>query len=107
MPSWVSAATTSHVRWLTSIQGCGKASARSSQIRSLVDDIRGGSKAQWPITGFSSVTITVHGGLGFMALQPIKENIASIREDERQRAIETKDSRATIVASRVKQKELE
>lgn len=80
----------------------------ASQIRSLVDDIRGGSKTQWPIIiGFSSVTITVLGGLGFMALQPIKENIASIREDERQRALETKDSLSTIVANMVTQKEME
>lgn len=47
----------------------------ASQIRTLSDDVRGGSKTQWPIIiGFSSVTITVLGGLGFLALQPIKDN---------------------------------
>lgn len=79
-----------------------------SQIRSLVDDIRGGSKTQWPIIiGFCSVTITVLGGLGFMALQPIKDNIATIREDERLRAAEVKDSISTVVANMVTQKEME
>lgn len=80
----------------------------ASQIRSLADDIRGGSKTQWPIIiGFCSVTITVLGGLGFMALQPIKDNIATIREDERLSRAETKDSLASVVAAMVTQKEME
>ncbi|RYG94140.1 MAG: hypothetical protein EON58_16910 [Alphaproteobacteria bacterium] len=79
-----------------------------SQIRSLIDDIRGGSKTQWPIIiGFCSVTITVLGGLGFMALQPIKDNITTMREDMRMRSIETKDSLSTIVSAMVTQKEME
>lgn len=70
----------------------------ASQLLGLADDVRGGSKTQWPlIIGFTSVTITVLGGLGFLALQPIKDNILQIREDARTKASNTKTSLSSVV----------
>lgn len=80
----------------------------TSQIRSMSDDIRGGTKTQWPIIiGFCSVTITVLGGLGFLALQPIKDNIAQIRDDAKVQSSSTSSSFSTIVEKMVTQKEME
>ncbi|KQS74517.1 hypothetical protein [Rhizobium sp. Leaf383] len=80
----------------------------ASQLRGLADDVRGGSKTQWPlIIGFMSVTITVLGGLGFLALQPIKDNILQIREDARTEASNMKDSLSSVVQAMVTQKEME
>lgn len=80
----------------------------ASQIRGLVDDIRGGSKTQWPIIiGFCSVSITILGGLGFLALQPIKDSISQIREDAKTLSSSSSASFATIVDKMVTQKEME
>lgn len=80
----------------------------ASQIRGLVDDIRGGSKTQWPIViGFCTVSITILGGLGYLALQPIKDNISQIREDAKGQASGTTSALATIVDKMVTQKEME
>jgi hypothetical protein len=51
-----------------------------SQITSLADDMRKSGRTEWPvITGFAAVTITILGGLGFLALQPIKDNLAEFK----------------------------
>lgn len=79
-----------------------------SQIRTLSDDVRGGAKTPWPIIiGFSSVVITILGGLGYLALQPIKDNIAQIREDAKIEQASNKGSFATIVERMVSAKEME
>lgn len=79
-----------------------------SQIRGLADDVRGGAKTPWPIIiGFSSVVITILGGLGYLALQPIKDNISQIREDAKIEQASTKASFSTIVERMVTSKEME
>jgi len=79
-----------------------------SQIRGLSDDVRGGSKTQWPLViGFSSVTITILAGLGFLALQPIKDNISQIREDAKVQASSTSQALSVVVEKMVTQKEME
>ncbi|MDM9643894.1 hypothetical protein [Rhizobium sp. S163] len=79
-----------------------------SQIRGLSDDVRGGSKTQWPlIIGFSSITVSVLAGLGFLALQPIKDNISQIREDAKAQIASTALAISTVVDKMVTQKEME
>lgn len=79
-----------------------------SQIRGLSDDVRGGSKTQWPLViGFSSVSITILAGLGFLALQPIKDNVAQIRDDAKVEVASTNTAISTVVEKMVTQKELE
>lgn len=80
----------------------------NANISALANDFRATGKTQWPIIiGFCSVTITVLGGLGFLALQPIKDNIAQIREDAKILTTSTSTSIATLVDKMVTQKELE
>jgi len=79
-----------------------------SQIRGLSDDVRGGSKTQWPlIIGFSSITVSVLAGLGFLALQPIKDNISQIREDAKAQIASTAQAIGSVVDKMVTQKEME
>ena len=80
----------------------------NANISALANDFRATGKTQWPIIiGFCSVTITVLGGLGFLALQPIKDNIAQIREDAKTLSSTTGTGFATLVDKMVTQKELE
>ncbi|MBB3965968.1 hypothetical protein [Rhizobium metallidurans] len=80
----------------------------ASQIRGLSDDVRGGAKTQWPIIiGFCTVSITILGGLGYLALQPIKDNIAQIRDDAKVQGSSTATALATVVDKMVTNKELE
>ena len=52
----------------------------ASQLRGLEDDVRGSSRTQWPILiGFSTVAITILGGFGYLALQPIKDSVGQLR----------------------------
>ncbi len=57
--------------------------------------------------GFSSVTITILAGLGFLALQPIKDNIGQIREDAKVQASSTSQALSVVVEKMVTQKEME
>ncbi|MBD8651463.1 hypothetical protein IFT66_10275 [Rhizobium sp. CFBP 13726] len=80
----------------------------ASQIRGLVDDIRGGSKTQWPVLiSLCAVSVSILGGLGYLALQPIKDNITQIREDAKGQASGTSSALSTIVDKMVTQKEME
>lgn len=58
------------------------------------------------LIGFSTVAITILGGLGYLALQPIKDIQAQSREDARTEAANTKESLSAIVTSMVTQQEL-
>lgn len=56
---------------------------------------------------FSSVTITILAGLGFLALQPIKDNIGQIRQDAAILTANTSSSLSTLVDKMVTQKEMD
>ncbi len=80
----------------------------NAAINTLSNEVRGGSKTQWPIIiGFSSVTITILAGLGFLALQPIKDNIAQIREDAKVQTASTSTAIATLVDKMVSKDEMQ
>lgn len=51
-----------------------------SQIARLSDELRSGGKTQWPIFFASvSIGITILGGLGFLSLQPVKDDVAQLQ----------------------------
>lgn len=80
----------------------------NANISALANDFRGAGKTQWPIIiGFCTVSITILGGLGYLALQPIKDNISQIREDAKGLASSTSTSLAVVVDKMVTQKEME
>ncbi len=80
----------------------------NANISALANDFRANGKTQWPIIiGFSSVTITILGGLGFLALQPIKDNISQIRQDAQTLSSTTATGLANVVDKMVTQKEME
>lgn len=86
--------------------------AMSSEMRSSVaalsSNLAERNRTPWAIIiGFCSVSITILGGLGFLALQPIKDNILQIQVDRREQAREMKDSLSVIVEKMVTQKDLE
>ena len=86
--------------------------AMSSEMRSSVaalsTNLAERNRTPWAvIIGFCSVSITILGGLGFLALQPIKDNILQIQVDRREQAREIKDSLSVIVEKMVTQKDLE
>lgn len=64
-------------------------------------------RASATIIGFCSASMTILGGCGFLALQPIKDNIAQNQIDQRQRSNEFKDSIAAVVDKMETQKDLE
>jgi vacuolar-type H+-ATPase subunit I/STV1 len=80
----------------------------NANISALANDFRATGKTQWPIIiGFCTVSITILGGLGYLALQPIKDNLTQIREDAKTLSSSTATGIATIVDKMVTQKELE
>lgn len=80
----------------------------NANISALANDFRGAGKTQWPILiGFCTMSITILGGLGYLALQPIKDNIAQIREDAKGLASSSSISLANVVDKMVTQKEME
>lgn len=80
----------------------------NANISALANDFRANGKTQWPIIiGFCSLTVTVLGVLGFLALQPIKDNIAQIRQDAQTLSSTTATGLANLVDKMVTQKELE
>lgn len=80
----------------------------NANISALANDFRATGKTQWPIIiGFCSVTITVLGGLGFLAIQPIKDNIAQIRQDAQTLSATTATGFTSFVDKMVTQKEME
>ncbi|MES5044095.1 hypothetical protein ABVB72_02310 [Rhizobium nepotum] len=80
----------------------------NANISALANDFRGAGKTQWPIIiGFCTVSITILGGLGYLALQPIKDNISQIREDAKVLAASTSSGLAVVVDKMVTQKEME
>lgn len=80
----------------------------NANISALANDFRATGKTQWPIIiGFCTVSITILGGLGYLALQPIKDNLTQIREDAKSLSSSTATGLATIVDKMVTQKELE
>lgn len=84
----------------------------SSEMRSAVaalsTNLAERNRTPWAIIiGFCSVSITILGGLGFLALQPIKDNIAQIRDDSKVLQANTATGLSSIVDRMVTQKEME
>lgn len=80
----------------------------NSAISTLSNELRASGRTQWPaIWAALSVGVAILTGLGFMALQPIKDSIATIREDAKAQAIDTSTSISAIVDKMVTQKEME
>jgi hypothetical protein len=79
----------------------------NAAINTLSNEVGGGSKTQWSIIiGFSSVTITILAGFGFLALQPIENNI-KIREDAKVQTASTSTAIATLVDKMVSKDEMQ
>ncbi len=79
-----------------------------SAVASLSTNLAERNRTPWAIIiGFCSVSITILGGLGFLALQPIKDNIAQIREDAKVLSANTSSSLTAVVDKMVTQKEME
>ncbi|WP_421581146.1 hypothetical protein [Shinella sp. M31] len=79
-----------------------------SAVASLSTNLAERNRTPWAIIiGFCSVSITILGGLGFLALQPIKDNIAQIRDDGKVLSAGTSSALASIVDKMVTQKEME
>lgn len=84
----------------------------SSEMRSaaasLSTNLAERNRTPWAIIiGFCSVNITILGDLGFLALQPIKDNIAQIRDDGKMLSAGASSALASIVDMMVTQKEME
>jgi len=80
----------------------------NSAISTLSNELRASGRTQWPaIWAALSVGVAILTGLGFMALQPIKDSIATIREDAKAQATDTSTSISAIVDKMVTQKEME
>jgi CHASE3 domain sensor protein len=80
----------------------------NSAISTLSNELRASGRTQWPaIWAALSVGVAILTGLGFMALQPIKDSIATIREDAKMQASETSTSISAVVDKMVTQKEME
>ncbi len=80
----------------------------NANLSALSNELRSSSKTQWPaIWAALSVGVGILTGLGFMALQPIKDNVSQIREDAKAQSISTGLSIASVVDKMVTQKEME
>ena len=80
----------------------------NAAINTLSNEVGCGSKTQWSIIiGFSSVTITNLAGFGFLALQPIEDNITQIREDAKVQTASTSTANATLVDKMVSKDEMQ
>lgn len=80
----------------------------NANLNALSNELRSNSRTQWPaIWAALSVGVAILTGLGFMALQPIKDSIATIREDAKSQASDTSASISAVVDKMVTQKEME
>lgn len=80
----------------------------NAAIGTLSNELRSNSRTQWPaIWAALSVGVAILTGLGFMALQPIKDNIASIRDDAKVQMASSAQAISAVVDKMVTQKEME
>lgn len=80
----------------------------NANLNALSNELRSNSRTQWPaIWAALSVGVAILTGLGFMALQPIKDSIGSIREDAKTQAANSADALSSVVDKMVTQKEME
>jgi hypothetical protein len=80
----------------------------NANLNALSNELRSNSRTQWPaIWAALSVGVAILTGLGFMALQPIKDSIGSIREDAKMQSASTASALSAVVDKMVTQKEME
>lgn len=80
----------------------------NASIGTLSNELRSNSRTQWPaIWAALSVGVAILTGLGFMALQPIKDSISTIREDAKSQSVNTTTAISAVVDKMVTQKEME
>lgn len=80
----------------------------NAAIGTLSNELRSNSRTQWPaIWAALSVGVAILTGLGFMALQPIKDNISSIRDDAKVQMASSAQAISAVVDKMVTQKEME
>jgi hypothetical protein len=80
----------------------------NANLATLSNELRTNGRTQWPVIWSAiAVGVGILSGLGFMALQPIKDNVAQVREDAKAEATATSLSIASVVDKMVTQKEME
>ncbi|MBX5206673.1 hypothetical protein [Rhizobium sp. NZLR11] len=80
----------------------------NANLNALSNELRTNGRTQWPVIWSAiAVGVGILSGLGFMALQPIKDNVAQVREDAKAEATATSLSIASVVDKMVTQKEME
>ncbi len=80
----------------------------NAAIGTLSNELRSNSRTQWPaIWAALSVGVAILTGLGFMALQPIKDSIVQIRDDAKVQVSASAQAIGTVVDKMVTQKEME
>ncbi|WP_458395326.1 hypothetical protein [Rhizobium ruizarguesonis] len=80
----------------------------NTNIASLSNELRSSGKTQWPVIWSAiGVGIVILSGLGFMALQPIKDNTARLEEAVIRVSESAQASLKSINDSMVTQKEME
>lgn len=80
----------------------------NSNLAALSNELRSSGKTQWPVIWSAiGVGVVILSGLGFMALQPIKDNTARLEEAVIRISENTQTSFAKVNDAMVTQKEME
>lgn len=80
----------------------------NANLAALSNELRSNSRTQWPaIWAALSVGVAILTGLGFMALQPIKENTARLEESIIRVSENNQEALAKLSENIVTQKEME
>ncbi|WEA24012.1 hypothetical protein [Rhizobium binxianense] len=80
----------------------------NSNLAALSNELRSSGKTQWPVIWSAiGVGVVILSGLGFMALQPIKDNTARLEEAVIRVSENTQTAFAKVNESMVTQKEME
>jgi hypothetical protein len=80
----------------------------NANLATLSNELRTNGRTQWPVIWSAiAVGVGILSGLGFMALQPIKDSVSQIREDAKLESADTSLSISSVVDKMVTQKEME
>ncbi|MGO6879492.1 hypothetical protein ACC734_16805 [Rhizobium ruizarguesonis] len=80
----------------------------NSNLAALSNELRSSGKTQWPVIWSAiGVGVVILSGLGFMALQPIKDNTARLEEAVIRVSENTQSAFAKVNETMVTQKEME
>jgi len=80
----------------------------NANLAALSNELRTNGRTQWPVIWSAiAVGVGILSGLGFMALQPIKDSVAQVREDAKAQTLSTSQSISSVVDKMVTQKEME